>query len=140
MPHVSNNGISWLYKSSQRNPCIKEQVYNREQRRLCFSQGTMHVTLLDTSESKNLDHSINAEIVQEGLAMAPKTTWFMPISTYFKRMSFLGSIEPEEVSENEEDIGLEKGSGDEIYTKEEVTGEESELEFEIGDLNLTPKN
>ncbi|KAI9930040.1 hypothetical protein ASPWEDRAFT_48221 [Aspergillus wentii DTO 134E9] len=36
------------------------------------AEGTMHVTLMDPTESKNLDHSINAEIVREGLAMVPK--------------------------------------------------------------------
>ena len=35
-------------------------------------EGTMHVTLLDPSVSKNLDNSINADIVQEGLAMVPR--------------------------------------------------------------------
>lgn len=35
-------------------------------------EGTLHVTLLDPSVSKNLDHSINADIVREGLAMVPK--------------------------------------------------------------------
>lgn len=35
-------------------------------------EGTLHVTLLDPSVSKNLDHSINADIVQEGLAMVPR--------------------------------------------------------------------
>lgn len=35
-------------------------------------EGTLYVTLLDPSVSKNLDHSINADIVQEGLAMVPR--------------------------------------------------------------------
>ena len=35
-------------------------------------EGTLHVTLLDPTASKNLDHSINADIVREGLAMVPK--------------------------------------------------------------------
>ncbi|OJJ48399.1 hypothetical protein ASPZODRAFT_165280 [Penicilliopsis zonata CBS 506.65] len=35
-------------------------------------EGTLHVTLLDPSVSKNLNHSINAEIVREGLAMVPR--------------------------------------------------------------------
>lgn len=34
--------------------------------------GTLHVTLLDPSVSKNLDNSINADIVHEGLAMVPR--------------------------------------------------------------------
>ncbi|EAW12705.1 putative transcription factor (Snd1/p100) [Aspergillus clavatus NRRL 1] len=36
------------------------------------ADGLMHVTLLDPSVSKNLDQSINAEIVREGLAMVPR--------------------------------------------------------------------
>lgn len=36
------------------------------------AEGTLHVTLLDPSVSKNLDHSVNADIVQEGLAMVPR--------------------------------------------------------------------
>ncbi|KAJ5575712.1 Transcription factor [Penicillium sp. DV-2018c] len=34
--------------------------------------GTLHVTLLDPTVSKNLDNSINADIIQEGLAMVPR--------------------------------------------------------------------
>jgi staphylococcal nuclease domain-containing protein 1 len=34
--------------------------------------GTLHVTLLDPSVSKNLDNSINADIIHEGLAMVPR--------------------------------------------------------------------
>lgn len=34
--------------------------------------GTLHVTLLDPSVSKNLDNSINADIISEGLAMVPR--------------------------------------------------------------------
>lgn len=36
------------------------------------TEGTMHVTLLDPSQSKSLDESLNAEVVREGLAMVPK--------------------------------------------------------------------
>lgn len=36
------------------------------------TEGTLHVTLLDPSQSKSLDHSINAEVIQEGLAMVPR--------------------------------------------------------------------
>ena len=32
----------------------------------------MHVTLLDPTQSKSLDQSINAEVIQEGLAMVPR--------------------------------------------------------------------
>lgn len=35
-------------------------------------EGTLHVTLLDPAESKSLDHSINADIVLEGMAMVPR--------------------------------------------------------------------
>ena len=36
------------------------------------TEGTMHVTLLDPTQSKSLDQSINAEVIQEGLAMVPR--------------------------------------------------------------------
>ncbi|PYH48768.1 putative transcription factor (Snd1/p100) [Aspergillus saccharolyticus JOP 1030-1] len=54
---------------------IEEQAYNRElvaNVDYVSPEGTLHVTLLDPSESKNLDHSINADIVREGLAMVPR--------------------------------------------------------------------
>ncbi|KAK2756538.1 hypothetical protein FQN54_005431 [Arachnomyces sp. PD_36] len=35
-------------------------------------EGTLHVTLLDPTESKNLEESINSDIIREGLAMVPK--------------------------------------------------------------------
>ncbi|PGH19674.1 hypothetical protein AJ80_03829 [Polytolypa hystricis UAMH7299] len=35
-------------------------------------EGILHVTLLDPSASKNLEQSINAEVVREGLAMVPR--------------------------------------------------------------------
>ena len=35
-------------------------------------EGTLHVTLLDPEVSKSLDQSINADIVQEGMAMVPR--------------------------------------------------------------------
>ncbi|KAL4931721.1 putative transcription factor (Snd1/p100) [Aspergillus undulatus] len=35
-------------------------------------EGTLHVTLLDFSESKNIHESYNAEIAREGLAMVPR--------------------------------------------------------------------
>ncbi|KAL4956664.1 hypothetical protein BDW69DRAFT_158043 [Aspergillus filifer] len=35
-------------------------------------EGTLHVTLLDFSESKNIHQSYNAEIAREGLAMIPR--------------------------------------------------------------------
>ncbi|KKZ59014.1 hypothetical protein EMCG_00879 [[Emmonsia] crescens] len=34
--------------------------------------GTLHVTLLDPSESKSLEQSINADVIREGLAMVPR--------------------------------------------------------------------
>ncbi|CAG8286109.1 unnamed protein product [Penicillium salamii] len=34
--------------------------------------GTLHVTLLDPAASKNLDNSINADVISEGLAMVPR--------------------------------------------------------------------
>ncbi|KAE8151115.1 hypothetical protein BDV25DRAFT_153217 [Aspergillus avenaceus] len=54
---------------------LEDQLYNRE---LVANidhvspEGTMHVTLMDPTESKNLDHSINADILREGLAMVPR--------------------------------------------------------------------
>ncbi|KAJ5832056.1 hypothetical protein N7474_000367 [Penicillium riverlandense] len=36
------------------------------------SEGTLHVTLLDPAVSKSLDQSINADILQEGMAMVPR--------------------------------------------------------------------
>ncbi|KAJ5908470.1 RNA-induced silencing complex nuclease component Tudor-SN [Penicillium taxi] len=41
------------------------------------SDGLLHVTLLDPKSSKNVDESINADIVAEGLAMVPRklTAW-----------------------------------------------------------------
>ena len=35
-------------------------------------EGTLHVTLLDPSASKNLEESINSDVIREGLAMVPK--------------------------------------------------------------------
>ncbi|KAL4896025.1 hypothetical protein BDV59DRAFT_171853 [Aspergillus ambiguus] len=54
---------------------VEEQTYGRElvaNVDYVSPEGTMHITLLDPSESKNLDHSINAEIIREGLAMVPR--------------------------------------------------------------------
>ncbi|OJD19353.1 hypothetical protein AJ78_00715 [Emergomyces pasteurianus Ep9510] len=34
--------------------------------------GTLHITLLDPSESKSLEESINADVIREGLAMVPR--------------------------------------------------------------------
>ncbi|KAL2861249.1 putative transcription factor (Snd1/p100) [Aspergillus lucknowensis] len=54
---------------------LEEQTFNRElvaNVDFVSAEGTLHVTLLDPSESKNLDQSINAEIVREGLAMVPR--------------------------------------------------------------------
>lgn len=41
------------------------------------SDGTLHITLLDPSASSNLEQSVNAEVVREGLAMVPRKlkTW-----------------------------------------------------------------
>ncbi|KAF7716386.1 RNA-induced silencing complex, nuclease component [Penicillium ucsense] len=36
------------------------------------ADGLLHVTLLDPSVSKNLDHSINADVISEGFAMVPR--------------------------------------------------------------------
>ncbi|KAJ5665165.1 RNA-induced silencing complex nuclease component Tudor-SN [Penicillium maclennaniae] len=35
-------------------------------------EGTLHVTLLDPTNSKSLDQSINADIISEGMAMVPR--------------------------------------------------------------------
>lgn len=35
-------------------------------------EGTLHVTLLDPSASKNLEESINSDVIREGMAMVPK--------------------------------------------------------------------
>ncbi|KAI9375758.1 hypothetical protein BJX61DRAFT_78233 [Aspergillus egyptiacus] len=54
---------------------LEEQLYNRElvaNVDYVAPEGTLHVTLLDPSESKNLDQSINSEIAREGLAMVPR--------------------------------------------------------------------
>jgi staphylococcal nuclease domain-containing protein 1 len=54
---------------------VEEQVYNRElvaNVDYVSPEGTLHITLMDPTESKNLDHSINAEIIREGLAMVPR--------------------------------------------------------------------
>lgn len=54
---------------------LEEQTSNRElvaNVDYVAPEGTMHVTLLDPSESKNLDQSINSEIAREGLAMIPR--------------------------------------------------------------------
>ncbi|KAA8647033.1 hypothetical protein EYZ11_005272 [Aspergillus tanneri] len=54
---------------------LEEQTFNRElvaNVDYVSTEGTMHVTLMDPAESKNLDHSINADVVREGLAMVPK--------------------------------------------------------------------
>ncbi|KAL1958656.1 hypothetical protein VTO42DRAFT_3999 [Malbranchea cinnamomea] len=59
---------------------IAEQTFNRQlvaNVDYVSPEGTLHVTLLDPSSSDNLEQSINAEIVREGLAMVPKKlkTW-----------------------------------------------------------------
>ncbi|KAI9045363.1 putative transcription factor (Snd1/p100) [Aspergillus affinis] len=54
---------------------LEEQTANRElvaNVDYVSPEGTLHVTLLDPAESKNLDHSINADVVREGYAMVPK--------------------------------------------------------------------
>lgn len=54
---------------------LEEQTYNRElvaNVDYVAPEGTLHVTLLDPSDSKNLDQSINSEIAREGLAMIPR--------------------------------------------------------------------
>lgn len=54
---------------------LEEQLYNRElvaNVDYVSPEGILHVTLMDPSESKNLDHSINADLVREGLAMVPR--------------------------------------------------------------------
>lgn len=54
---------------------LEEQTYNRElvaNVDYVAPEGTLHVTLLDPSDSKNLDQSINSEISREGLAMIPR--------------------------------------------------------------------
>lgn len=53
----------------------KQLVANRD---AVAADGTWHVTLLDPATSNNLNESINAEIVSEGLAMAtrkPRAVW-----------------------------------------------------------------
>ncbi|KAI5304142.1 hypothetical protein KEM56_006806, partial [Ascosphaera pollenicola] len=35
-------------------------------------EGTLHLTLLDPKQSQNLEDSINAEVISEGLAMVPR--------------------------------------------------------------------
>jgi staphylococcal nuclease domain-containing protein 1 len=59
---------------------IGEQTFNRTlvaNVDYMSPEGTLYVTLLDPAVSKNLDQSINAEVVREGLAMVPRKlkTW-----------------------------------------------------------------
>jgi staphylococcal nuclease domain-containing protein 1 len=76
---------------------LEEQLYNRE---LVANvdhvspEGIMHVTLMDPTESKNLDHSINADLVREGLAMVPRKlkAWERSAS---ETLSYLRSQEDE---------------------------------------------
>ncbi|PKY06323.1 transcription factor [Aspergillus campestris IBT 28561] len=49
--------------------CNRELVANVDH---VAPDGLMHVTLMDPSEAKDLDHSINAEVVREGMAMIPR--------------------------------------------------------------------
>ncbi|KAF7589943.1 hypothetical protein BBP40_003482 [Aspergillus hancockii] len=54
---------------------LEEQLYNRElvaNVDYVSPDGLLHVTLMDPAESKNLDHSVNADLVREGLAMVPR--------------------------------------------------------------------
>ncbi|KAL3475140.1 hypothetical protein BJX99DRAFT_230310 [Aspergillus californicus] len=54
---------------------LEEQTFSRElvaNVDYVSPEGTLHVTLLDPADSKNLDQSINSEIVREGLAMVPR--------------------------------------------------------------------
>ncbi|PWY90819.1 hypothetical protein BO70DRAFT_358277 [Aspergillus heteromorphus CBS 117.55] len=76
---------------------IEDQAYNRElvaNVDYVSPEGLLHVTLLDPSESKNLDHSINAEIVREGLAMVPRKlkSWERSAS---ETLSHLRTVEDE---------------------------------------------
>lgn len=61
-------------------------------------EGIMHVTLLDPAESKNLDHSINAEVIREGYGMVPKKlkAWERAAS---ETISHLRGLEDEAKSE-----------------------------------------
>ncbi|BDD59622.1 hypothetical protein MPDQ_001793 [Monascus purpureus] len=54
---------------------IEEQTYDRQlvaNVDYISPEGTLHITLLDPSVSKNLDQSINADVAREGLAMVPR--------------------------------------------------------------------
>ncbi|KAH8701775.1 putative transcription factor [Talaromyces proteolyticus] len=54
---------------------IGEQTFDRElvaNVDYVSPEGTLYVTLLDPRASQNLDQSINAEVVREGLAMVPR--------------------------------------------------------------------
>ncbi|GES64218.1 transcription factor [Aspergillus terreus] len=76
---------------------VEEQVYNRElvaNVDYVSPEGTLHITLMDPTESKNLDHSINAEIIREGLAMVPRKlkAWERSVT---ETLSHLRSLEDE---------------------------------------------
>ncbi|PLB45939.1 transcriptional coactivator [Aspergillus steynii IBT 23096] len=80
---------------------LEEQIGNRElvaNVDYVSPEGTMHVTLLDPAESKNLDHSINADVVREGFAMVPKKlkAWERAAS---ETISHLRTLEDEAKSE-----------------------------------------
>ncbi|KAF9891218.1 hypothetical protein FE257_004782 [Aspergillus nanangensis] len=54
---------------------INEQTFDRElvaNVDYVSPEGTLHITLMDPTDSKNLNHSINADIIREGLAMVPR--------------------------------------------------------------------
>lgn len=54
---------------------VEDQVFDRQlvaNVDYVDSEGTLHVTLLDPANSKSLDQSINADIVEEGMAMVPR--------------------------------------------------------------------
>lgn len=54
---------------------VGEQTFNRElvaNVDFVSPEGTLHVTLLDPAVSKSLEQSINADVIQEGLAMVPR--------------------------------------------------------------------
>ncbi|KAL1974683.1 hypothetical protein VTN31DRAFT_4887 [Thermomyces dupontii] len=54
---------------------LEEQTFNRElvaNVDYTAPEGTLHITLLDPALSKNLEQSINAEVVREGLAMVTR--------------------------------------------------------------------
>jgi staphylococcal nuclease domain-containing protein 1 len=80
-PQASDAVLSFLQYPASREyladavQFIGEQTFDKElvaNVDFVSQEGTLHVTLLDPTVSKNLEESINADVVREGLAMVPR--------------------------------------------------------------------